>query len=78
VSCSPDCGVHFGMNRLPLINAYAKDVALLPEWQQRIWAGHNVGPEGGVSEELLASQVRAQPARTQAPEEFLRRCKNIT
>jgi hypothetical protein len=71
VACSPDCGVHFGINRLSLVNVYAKDVALLPEWQQRIWAGHNVGPEGGVSEELLASQVRAQPARTQAPEEFL-------
>jgi len=73
VSCSPDCSVHFGINRLSLVNAYAKDVVLLPEWQQRIWAGHNVGPEGGVSEELLASQVRAQPARTQAPEEFLRK-----
>lgn len=71
VSCSPDYGVHFGINQLSLVNAYAKDVALLPEWQQRIWAGHNVGPEGGVSEELLASQVRAEPARTQAPEEFL-------
>lgn len=70
VSCSPDYSVHFGINRLSLVNAYAKDVVLLPEWQQRIWAGHNVGPEGGVSEELLASQVRAQPARTQAPEEF--------
>jgi hypothetical protein len=71
VSCSPDCGVHFGINRLSLVNVYAKDVVLLPEWQQQIWAGHNVGPEGGVSEELLASQVRAQPARTQAPEEFI-------
>ncbi|MCX5844729.1 MAG: hypothetical protein NT022_13475 [Deltaproteobacteria bacterium] len=71
VRCSPDCGVHFGVNRLSLINVYAKDVVLLPEWQQRIWAGFNVGPEGGVSEELLASQVRANPARTQAPEEFL-------
>jgi hypothetical protein len=71
VCCSPDCSVHFGVNRLSLINVYAKDVALLPEWQQRIWAGYNVGPEGGVSEELLASQVRANPADTQAPEEFL-------
>jgi len=71
VGCSPDCGVHFGVNRLSLINVYAKDVVLLPEWQQRIWAGYNVSPEGGVSEELLASQVRANPARTQAPEEFL-------
>ncbi|MBE9572756.1 MAG: hypothetical protein IMF11_19190 [Proteobacteria bacterium] len=73
VSCSPDCGVHFGINRLSLVNVYAKDVALLPGWQQQIWAGYNVGPEGGVSEELLASQVRAQPARTQAPEEFIRK-----
>jgi hypothetical protein len=73
VSCSPDHGVHFGINRLGLINVYAKDVALLPEWQQQIWAGHNIGPEGGVSEELLASQVRAEPADTQAPEEFLKR-----
>lgn len=73
VSCSPDCGVHFGINRLSLVNVYAKDVVLLPEWQQQIWAGHNVGPEGGVSEELLASQVRAQPAKTQAPEEYIKK-----
>lgn len=73
VSCSPDCAVHFGINRLGLVNVYAKDVALLPEWQQQIWTGHNVGPEGGVSEELLASQVRAQPAKTQAPEEFFKK-----
>ena len=73
VSCSPNCAVHFGINKLGLVNVYAKDVALLPEWQQQIWAGHNVGPEGGVSEELLASQVRAQPAETEAPEEFLKK-----
>lgn len=74
VTCSPEySGVHFGVNKLGLINVYAKDVALLPDWQQQIWAGHNVSPEGGVSEELLAAQVRAQPASTQAPEEFLKR-----
>lgn len=72
VRCSPDHWVHFGINRLGLVNVYAKDVALLPEWQQQIWAGHNVNPEGGVSEELLASQVKAQPAGTQAPEQFLK------
>jgi len=71
VRCSPSDGVHFGVNRLGLVNVYAKDIAMLPEWQQRIWSGHNVGPEGGVSEELLASQARADPADTQAPEEFL-------
>lgn len=71
VWCSQDHRVHFGMNGLGLINAYAKDIVLLPDWQQRAWAAHNTGPEGGVSEELLASQARAQPASTQAPEDFL-------
>ncbi|MFA4957774.1 MAG: hypothetical protein WC556_12465 [Candidatus Methanoperedens sp.] len=71
VACSPDYGVPFGVNAIGLINVYAKDIAFLPEWQQRIWAGYNVGPEGKVSDELLMSQVNAVPASTQAPEEFL-------
>ncbi len=71
VKCSSDYDIHFGINKLGLINAFAKDIALLPEWQQRIWAGCNVSPEGGVSEELLASQMKAKPANTQAPEAFL-------
>ena len=71
VSCSHGYDVHFGINDLGLINVYAKDVGLLPEWQQQIWAGYNIAPEGGVSPELLASQVRAVPADTLAPEEFL-------
>lgn len=71
VSCTHGNGVHFGVNNLGLINVYAKDVGLLPEWQQQIWAGYNIAPEGGVSAELLASQVRADPADTQAPESFL-------
>ena len=71
VRCSPDYDVHFGINHLGLVNVYAKDLTQLPEWQQRIWAGFNISPEGGVSAELLASQVRAEPADTQAPEEFL-------
>jgi len=70
VRCSPDYNVHFGINQLGLINVYAKDISLLPEWQQRIWAGYNVSPDGKVSEELLASQVRAIPASTKAPEPF--------
>lgn len=73
VRCSPDYDVHFGVNSLGLINAYAKDIVLLPDWQQRIWAGYNVGPEGKVSEELLASQAVAKPASTQAPEAYLGR-----
>jgi len=71
VSCSPDYGVHFGINRLGLVNVYAKDIGELPDWQQKIWAGYNVSPDGGVSEELLASQMRAEPADTQAPEAYL-------
>jgi hypothetical protein len=71
VRCSPDYRVHFGVNRLGLVTVYAKDIANLPEWQQRIWAGYNVSPDGGVAEELLASQVRAEPADTLAPEAHL-------
>lgn len=72
VRCSPDYKVHFGINVLGLVNVYAKDIGMLPDWQQKIWAGYNVSPEGKVSEELLASQMRAQPASTQAPEPFLK------
>lgn len=71
VRCSPDYNVHFGVNKLGLINVYAKDIATLPDWHQKIWAGYNVSPEGGVSEELLSAQAKGIPASTQAPEEFL-------
>ncbi|MEN9595148.1 MAG: hypothetical protein RLY23_1631 [Actinomycetota bacterium] len=71
VSCSPGSAIHFGVNEPGLVNVYAEDLAALPEWQQRIWAGHNVLPEGGVSSELLAAQVDAEPAETLAPEAFL-------
>ncbi len=71
VRCSPDYDVHFGVNKLGLVTVYAKDVALLPEWQQQIWAGYNSTPEGGVSEELLASQLKGEPVKTQAPEDYL-------
>lgn len=53
------------------MNVYAKDIGQLPEWQQQIWDGHNVGPEGKVAEELLASQMKAEPADTLAPVAFL-------
>jgi hypothetical protein len=56
------------MNKLGIVNAFAKDIALLPEWQQKIWSGDNISSEGGVSEELLDSQMRAMLANTQAPE----------
>ena len=71
VACSPGYDVHFGINAIGLVNTYAKDVALLPEWQQRVWAAHNANPEGKLSEELKASQVDARPASTRAPEALL-------
>ena len=71
LGCSPDHGVHFGINRLGLINVYAKDIGLLPDWQQKIWSGFNVSPDGKVSKELLDSQVAANPAKTLAPEAYL-------
>ena len=73
ISCSPDYDVLFGVNSLGLVNVYAKDVALLPDWQQQIWVGYNIGPEGGISEELFASQVSAEPANSQPPEPYLKR-----
>jgi hypothetical protein len=71
VKGSPDYNVHFGINGLGLVNAYAKDVALLPEWPQRVWAGFNVSPEGKVSAELFLAQGQGVPAPTKAPEPFL-------
>lgn len=72
IGISSGYSVHFGLNPLGLINVYAKDIGQLPLWQQRVWAGANVVPEGGVSEELLASQAKASPADTKAPEARLR------
>ena len=66
----PGYSVHFGLNELQLITVYGPDIARLPEWQKRFWVGYNVSPEGGVSKELLDSQVKANPAPTQAPEPY--------
>lgn len=62
---------HFGLNSADLITVYARDVARLAAWEQHIWAAHNVVPDGKVSNELLASQVRAEPASTHAVEDLL-------
>lgn len=72
IGISSGDSVNFGLNSLGLINVYAKDIGRLPPWQQRVWAGSNVVPEGRVSEELLASQAKASPADTKAPEARLR------
>ena len=73
VRFSPGSVVHFGVNPLGLVNVYAKDIALLDEWEQRIWSGYNVGPDGGVSNELMDAQARGVPSETMAPEAFLER-----
>jgi hypothetical protein len=71
VRSSPGSYLDFGVNALGLVNVFAKDIGDLSEWEQKIWAGFNVGPEGGVSEELLAAQAEGRPAETQAPEALL-------
>jgi hypothetical protein len=62
---------HFGINTSDLITVYAYDVVRLAAWEQHIWAAHNVVPEGKVSSELLACQVKVQPASTHAAKEKL-------
>lgn len=62
---------HFGINSSDLITVYAYDIARLAAWEQHIWAAHNVVPDGKVSSELLAAQVRVQPASTHAVEDLL-------
>ena len=76
ISCAPAYGIHFGMNDLGLITVYAKDIGRLPIWQQQIWVGYNIPPEGGISKELYDSQVKAEPASTLAPEDFIEKVIN--
>ncbi|WP_330083985.1 hypothetical protein [Methylocystis iwaonis] len=68
VSASPDWLVHFGVNGLGLLNAYAYDIARRPLWERRIWAAHNCRPDGGVSGELLKAQMECAPAGSKSPE----------
>jgi len=62
--------IHFGINASDLITVYARDIAWLSSWEQHIWAAHNVVPDGKVSKELLAAQVKTQPASTRAVEDL--------
>jgi len=71
IRCPDGHRVHIGLNGKDLVVAYAYDIARLDEWLQRIWAGYNIPPDGGIGHELHASQVKAEPAETQAPEAFL-------
>jgi hypothetical protein len=71
ISMAQDGGIVFGVNNLGLVNVYAKDVAYMPLWQQKIWSGFNIAPDGGVGKELLGSQAEGVPSETHAPEAFL-------
>lgn len=71
IQVKPGSTVHFGINSKDLLTVYAYDIARSPDWQQRIWMAFNASPDGGVSEELLMSQVKASPADTTASEELL-------
>ena len=62
---------HIGINCSDLITVYAYDIARLNPWEQHIWSANNVVPDGKVSVELLAAQVKAQPASTHAVEKLL-------
>ena len=77
IKSTSGCATHFGINSSDLITVYAYDIAKLPGWEQALWAASNVAPEGKVSLELLASQVKAQPANTNAVEEILFACMRL-
>lgn len=62
---------HFGINSADLLTIYAYDIARLAAWEQHVWAAHNVPPDGKVSGELLAAQVKTQPASTHSVEKLL-------
>jgi hypothetical protein len=70
-------GVPFGVNPLGLVNVYAKDIQNSPRWQQQVWSGFNVIPDGKVSVELLMAQAQGDPADSQAPEAFFRRTMEV-
>lgn len=77
IKSSSGYSTHFGINSSEFITVYAYDIAKLPAWEQFLWAANNVAPEGKVSAELLASQVKAEPADTHAVEELLFGCMRL-
>ena len=63
-----DTGIHFGVNALGLVTIFAKDIAKLDGWEQRVWAAHSTPLDGGASRELFDAQMNCKPANTKAPE----------
>ncbi|HKY82828.1 MAG TPA: hypothetical protein VJM09_15305 [Sphingobium sp.] len=68
-----ETGIHFGVNALGLITIFAKDIAKLDGWEQRVWAAHSTPLDGGVPGELWDTQMNCKPAGTQAPEAQIRK-----
>jgi hypothetical protein len=60
--------VHFGLNDSGFVNVYAKDIGQLLEAPQRLWNAHNITPDGAVSPELYAVQMKCVVPTTIAPE----------
>ena len=71
LGAAPSSRLHFGVNALGFVSVLGTDLAGLPNWEAQIWARHSIAPDGGVSPELLASQMSVQPAETVAPESRL-------
>lgn len=70
IAINADDHIHFGINRLGFVNVFAKDIVTLPRWQQEVWKGFNVAPDGGVSAELQMSQMQCKPANTVSAEDM--------
>lgn len=60
--------LHFGINKIGLVNVLGYKMAQMPEWVQKLWVAYNVPPEGGLSLELHQSQNLADPAESMSPE----------
>lgn len=72
LSGRPDGYVHFGVNQLGHLNAYAYDVARLPLWERKLWVSKNIRPDGGVSAELQRTQMECRPADTKSCEYLIK------
>ena len=57
------CSINKTYNKLGLVNVLPKGIYILSESNKRIVQTENVYPEGGVSKELLKSQMQDVPAK---------------
>lgn len=73
LTCSYGYDIHFGINPIGKINIFSEDIATLPIWIQKIFLSKNIVPDGGVSKELLSSQVKCEPANTQSYENLFKK-----